>query len=502
MKFIKTFTTTLCLLITMTMFAQHEWCGLHDNDILIERLLSNKKYLKEIGIEATKNVVSYVPVKYHIIGREDLSGRVSPKRVLDMHCTLNEFYAEDGEGIQFYIKDGFSYIDNTTAYENHASFAGQVQFTNNRDPNAVNIFIPRDANIPNGPDIGVVLGYYSPQLDWIVIRKADANRSSFTAPHELGHFFSLPHPFNGWESSAFNGSGMAPATSPGGIPTEKMDGSNCETSGDFICDTPPSYLFFSSQTCNYNGGALDPCGVLVDPDELNVMDYFPDNCSPKILSQGQKDLINADFAQRTSLQTNFTPPALSIASAPTIIQPVDDATTSGFDQVIFEWDPVAGADRYLLEIDRLSSFDLDPYIQVVHGTQRDLFGIFEPDRTYHWRVTPFNEYYTCAPSTATNRFTTGLSTNTNNVLEVNALEINPNPVSQDNIMITIDTPDAFDGNISIVSLTGQTLRTISHHFAVGNSALEMNIGNIPNGMYLVNVRSGDKIINKKIIVAK
>ncbi len=494
-----------CLFICTTVFAQNPMpCGLHDHDILIDRLLLNKKYLKEIGIQQKDGVVSYVPVKYHIIGKSDGSARQSPKKVLDMHCALNNFYADGDDGIQFYIKDGFNYIDNNTAYDNHSSVGGQFQLSNNRVSNAINIFIPKDANTGN-QSVGTTLGYYSPGNDWIVIRKADANGSSLTAPHELGHFFSLPHPFNGWDFDPYDSNvhGVTVGNlSPDGVPNEKMDGSNCNTAGDFICDTPPCYLFFPWGNCNYNGGAKDPDGVLVNPDESNIMDYFDDDCAPKYFTADQKAIILADYEGRPALHAPWNPIATSITGPPTVVEPEDDSTTSGYDHVILDWEPVNGADRYLLEIDRLSDFSLNPTIQVVFQSNADIWGIFEADKSYHWRVTPFNPYYTCAASTSINKFTTGTSLSANNVLAVDNLRVEPNPVSQNYVVVSLDSADAFDAEISIVSTTGQTLQVTNQHFHVGHSDIELSIENIPNGMYLLNITSGDKLITKKIIVAK
>ena len=326
-----------------------------------------------------------------------------------------------------------------------------------------------------------------------------------TAPHELGHFFSLPHPFNGWDfqpyDSAIHGVTVG-NTSPGGVPNERMDGSNCNNSGDFICDTPANYLFFPWGNCNYNGGARDPNGTLVDPDENNIMDYFPDNCSPKHFTETQKAIMAADYASRTALHAPWTPIATSINSAPTIVEPLDDATTSGYDVVRLDWDPVNGADRYLLEVDRISTFDLNPTIQVVFGTSIELSGIFDPDRTYRWRVTPFNPYYACAPSTSINAFTTGLSLNSNNVLAVDNLTIAPNPVAQDFVVVSLDTEDAMDAEISILSTTGQTLQVTAQSFNAGHSDIELSVQNIPNGIYFMNITSGNRLITKRLIVAK
>ena len=41
-----------------------------------------------------------------------------------------------------------------------------------------------------------------------------------------------------------------------------------KNSGDFLCDTPADYnLGFGWNNCNYTGGAMDPNGILLNPDE-------------------------------------------------------------------------------------------------------------------------------------------------------------------------------------------------------------------------------------------
>ena len=75
----------------------------------------------------------------------------------------------------------------------------------------------------------------------------------------------------------------APASSPGGIPTEKMDGSNCETAGDYLCDTPPDYNGFGWDDCDYDGGAQDPMGVEIDPEERLIYGLLPQLPTGRIL---------------------------------------------------------------------------------------------------------------------------------------------------------------------------------------------------------------------------
>lgn len=88
--------------------------------------------------------------------------------------------------------------------------------------------------------------------------------SSGCATHELGHLFGLPHTFE----------------NPG---SELVDGSNCETSGDEICDTPadpytanPDIVWQNG--CEFIWEGLDPNGQYYQPDVGNIMSYYSCTC--------------------------------------------------------------------------------------------------------------------------------------------------------------------------------------------------------------------------------
>ena len=86
------------------------------------------------------------------------------------------------------------------------------------------------------------------------------------AAHELGHLFGLLHTFE----------------DPG---AELVDGSNCETEGDGLCDTPAD-PYTGDPTITWQGGVdgcefiyegLDPNGQYYQPDVGNIMSYY--NCT-------------------------------------------------------------------------------------------------------------------------------------------------------------------------------------------------------------------------------
>lgn len=79
-------------------------------------------------------------------------------------------------------------------------------------------------------------------------------------PHEMGHLFGLLHTFEGG--------------------TETVNGSNCETAGDLICDTPADPYVEGSDTLwlGNNGEfiftGLDVNGAYYQPDVGNIMSYY------------------------------------------------------------------------------------------------------------------------------------------------------------------------------------------------------------------------------------
>ena len=107
---------------------------------IIPQLMANKA-LVQSGLVQFRETV-WVPIKFHLVARNDGSGRVMERDLLNQLCILNEdFFAMD---IQFYIEDGFNYIENTTVFDNHVNTQNTIM-TINRSVSALNVFIVNDA---------------------------------------------------------------------------------------------------------------------------------------------------------------------------------------------------------------------------------------------------------------------------------------------------------------------------------------------------------------------
>jgi len=104
----------------------------------------------------------------------------------------------------------------------------------------------------------------------IVIRKGDCIApGSKTITHEFGHYFSLLHTFEGDRE-------------------ELVNGSNCATTGDLICDTPADPFIVGddvatyvdqAQGCRFILSEQDPNGEWYAPHVGNYMSYYPSSCA-------------------------------------------------------------------------------------------------------------------------------------------------------------------------------------------------------------------------------
>ncbi len=104
--------------------------------------------------------------------------------------------------------------------------------------------------------------------------------NSGTVTHELGHVFGLAHTFGSGDVIA------AAQGEPFDVSTELVDGSNCETTGDQVCDTPadpyipndPNGTVWIDGNCVYIYDGRDANGDYYEPDIDNIMAYyFPDD---------------------------------------------------------------------------------------------------------------------------------------------------------------------------------------------------------------------------------
>ncbi|MBE8725120.1 zinc-dependent metalloprotease [Flavobacterium hungaricum] len=181
-----------------------------------------------------------VNVYFHILRTNAGTGGISVNQLDNIINNLNRRF--NTHSIHF-VNTGYDFI-NSTAYQNidNSGEASSLSQTN-AVSNALNYYIVETLwNEPEGTVAGTSINIPSTRL---VIRR-DAVLSE-TSSHEVGHCFNLKHTFQGTKSGT---NGCA----------EAINGSNCSSCGDSVCDTPADADVGPSQ--GYN------------PDMLNIMSYY------------------------------------------------------------------------------------------------------------------------------------------------------------------------------------------------------------------------------------
>jgi len=211
-----------------------------------------------------------INVYYHIVRENNGNGGLNSNQLDNITNTLNAAYNEHN----LYINSlGFDYINNSTYYNindtgnSTTEFDALVQINNL--PNAINIYIVNDAISYAGKANGIL-------SQALVIERNYANTQ--VTSHEVGHCLDLWHTFHG--SIAEPPSSLDPNACP-----ELINGNNCSSCGDYVCDTPAD-----ANTGNSGG---------YTPDMDNIMSYYyPFNH----FSNGQAVRIRQAFASSSLLQ--------------------------------------------------------------------------------------------------------------------------------------------------------------------------------------------------------
>ena len=202
--------------------------------------------LRRSGNRNSDYFVKYIPVAFH-----SYNGAISPDVAEQAFLLLQEQML--GTGIVPCRADGSFYNewDNLPTedpiYDDPLYFQA-MQAVDLAGTSPVNIL-----NIHVFENIGAGIGGFSwinqnpATRPWDGIYLKASNAATATITHEMGHYCGLFHTFNGGQCNSVE--------------------ADCETEGDRVCDTPPTFINYScdSPTCE-------------TADYTNHMDYTPNTC--------------------------------------------------------------------------------------------------------------------------------------------------------------------------------------------------------------------------------
>ena len=491
-------------LLLVTHFVQAQICGTPQMPIL-ERVEINQRNLQILQRGATK----YIPITFHLVAATNGTGRIQEEDVFRQLHSLNNQYAD--QDVVYYI-DRLSYFDNDAVYNTPASSAARIQMRGRKDNNSINVYITLNADSGSGGP-GQTLAYYDPQDDWIVSRKNQINSGTKSLAHELGHFFSLPHPHAGWDCYPYTDEDYGnPVTAEftipcdgggGSLPIELQNGSNCTTAGDRICDTPPDYNIglLHQNGCANNTSIKDKNGEVITPITTNYMSYYME-CDTWSFTQTQKNLMNTDYftIQRAYIRTGKIPVTDSVEAPVNYITPINGESTPAPTNILLDWEDTPGATHYLVMVDRFPNFTFNPVKYFTTESQLILDEL--PAGVIHyWRVWPYNESETGAGYSPTQTFRVGTGVGVNEIKDIEDYVLSPNPVDGNAIAtLTVTSLKSFEATLKVTDVSGHISYVDQIVIPSGQSAHSIETGNLPAGVYFVMLHSADGILVERLLI--
>ncbi|WP_417291038.1 T9SS type A sorting domain-containing protein [Corallibacter sp.] len=217
-----------------------------------------------------------IPFKPHIVRTDAGTGGADAATVMANIEAARDKYLPYGITIDILP---INYIDNTdlmvlgTNGDPGSGYAeGDSTLQLNNVPNVVNAYFVTTAYGASGGGIGGYARFpWNLPNDYFVVVNNSPFENGATVAHEMGHYFGLLHTFE-----TANGE-------------ELVDGSNCSTAGDLLCDTPAdgfnTYGDVNGGSCDYTSGT-DANGDFYAADETQIMSYNQpfscvDNFSPE-----------------------------------------------------------------------------------------------------------------------------------------------------------------------------------------------------------------------------
>lgn len=487
----------LVVFFSITAQAQHEHvCGVshEDQQAMVKYVEAfNNGVRHQPAFRSEEDV--FLPIKFHIVGDDVGHNRIRLIKVLEQFESLKRDY--DTVGIIPYIYEGFNFINNTNLNNNPAEY-GAVAYVN-KDDNAANIFINNSAQTNS---VGTTLGYYSPSFDYIVMKKSEINGTSSTLAHELGHFFSLPHTFFGWEPEQYDetkhGNPLNIVRHPiSNALIELVDQSNCVNSADKICDTPPDYNFgYGASACALNKIIRDYNEDTIRTMVNNTMGYFL-TCNSYQFTEGQIDIMRDNYfsSNRAYLRSDFVPDTTAMSGEWEILEPANGTDVPNYTFVDFDWEDVEGATHYAVEITG-PEFEEDIIVTESYYQSPALL----PDELFQVEIKPFTYARADMPSQLS-VFFTGSESSVIDPSLVNEFKVMPNPLAQGQYMtVKFEATEFIDGELTVVDLTGQEISVQKVNINPGTNRFEFDTSGMTQGMYIVQLNTAKGSIQQKAVI--
>ncbi len=495
------FATLMAFLLAVSLWSQegeHYGCGYTGKSPWLEWYQLNTGLFA--GPENDDTVWLYVPVTLHLVGRDDGSGYFALDQAIRAVCLLNEQFTP--ARMRFYLLPGdpIRYHNNSSWYDH--DFGGGYDMLSAVVPplrNRLNVFVVAN---PAGN-----CGYA--WLDAVVMRNSCSGPDNVTWAHEVGHHFSLPHTFYGWEGFQWNYSQPAPLT-VAGWPVERTDGSNCYSAGDGFCDTPPDYLNYR-WPCDSTGRSTvpqtDPQGTVFRSDGTLIMSYAHDRCASRF-SHEQIAAMRANLRteHKAYLQAAQPAPEIPDALQVELVSPLDSSQVVQYNHIELRWKKLPGARYYVVEVSRTPTFSQRFFTETLIDADHVVITKPMPNNwTLFWRVRAYSDWDVCQPfsSAQIGSFRTQNLSATSELDRRLAIMVKPNPTSAGwPVRLFVQLEESLSATVSLHDASGRLCWQQQVQFFPGENTFDLPIGGLQAGVYLLSVRNELGAVIRRLVVSE
>jgi hypothetical protein len=465
----KALITAGLLCMSTLAFAQNRTsggCGTITPQSELDKIYDFVQHNPDAYANKTAGVMDSIPLSIHIIGTDAGGGYYPLNNLFPVLCQLNERFAP--VNFHFYVKWPINY-HNSSDYYIHDFWGGGMMMNQYNVANAVNVYFVQD---PAGN-----CGYYTYGQDAVAIGKNCAGSNSTTLTHELGHYFSLPHTFSGWEN------GNTPGNPE--VVRRSGPGTNCNSTGDGFCDTDADYIS-DRWNCPAPVGKTDPYGDLYRLDSSMYMSYSSDKCQSRFSVQQIAKMQNNLHVNRLSFSGAVNPKPQKLDTA-RILYPAD---TMYANVKKATWRKVPGADYYYVRVTLQSAPSYIVQSTLTRDTSMPITYNIVDGGMYLLDVAPLNAHNVCMEYSKLTPFIfadkyKNLSVPAAGTAEAQ-LKVYPNPVAQGSeLQLNFQTLPIGSYSISLISISGQELASQQFFNSASNGTTILKTQSLADGIYFL-----------------
>lgn len=260
-------------------------CGTHvsESDAVAFDHSAFREFQRKRATKRNNKKVS-IGITIHIVETVVGAANIEIQKLYDELDAVNNFFAS--AGISFFYCGAPRFIQGRGIYTYNQA-ASELNSRSAVD-NTINIYYMDEIGDNQLSQFACGISQFpwrGKLRDRFIIMQKSCSTNGAVLAHELGHYFGLFHTHETFRGREF------------------VNGSNCDSAGDLLCDTPadPNLGATGLNGCTYEANFVDANGDRYRPDPSNIMSYSPSRCQSNF-SEDQNDLMNF-YLETTDLST-------------------------------------------------------------------------------------------------------------------------------------------------------------------------------------------------------